>query len=106
MCVANIPHFKEVVTMSFKCEFFGFKSVELKGMGGMNEKAKKLVCEINDREDLGRDVVKSDWCYVAIPEIELELAPGTLGSMVTTVQGLLEKIHLNLSKQNPFMSRD
>jgi zinc finger protein len=33
MCVVNVPHFKEVVIMAFRCDFCGAKSNEVKGGG-------------------------------------------------------------------------
>ena len=42
--------------------------------------------------DLKRDLFKSETAGLAIPEIELELACGTLGGVYTTVEGILEKI--------------
>jgi zinc finger protein len=35
---------------------------------------------------------QSDSACVKVPELELELASGTLGGMVTTVEGLITKI--------------
>lgn len=35
---------------------------------------------------------QSDTASVIIPEIELELASGTLGGVVTTIEGLIMKI--------------
>ena len=37
-------------------------------------------------------MLQSDTASVAIPELELELAAGTLGGLVTTVEGLLTNI--------------
>lgn len=37
-------------------------------------------------------IFQSDTAGVEIPELELELAPGTLGGLVTTVEGLLRNI--------------
>lgn len=37
-------------------------------------------------------IYQSDSAGVEIPELELELASGTLGGMVTTVEGLITKI--------------
>lgn len=106
MCILNIPHFKEVVTMAFRCEYCGFKSVEVKGAGGMGEQAKRLTCVVKDVQDLQRDVVKSDLCSVLIPEIELELKSGTLGSKLTSIEGLLHSIYKNLKENNPFSEGD
>lgn len=35
---------------------------------------------------------QSDTASVKIPELELELASGTLGGVVTTIEGLITKI--------------
>jgi zinc finger protein len=43
---------------------------------------------------------------VEIPELELELDYGTLGGVLTTVEGLLEKIHDHLNDHNPFADSD
>ena len=49
---------------------------------------------------------KSDTTFFSIPELELELQPGTLGSVYTTVEGLVDKIHEHLSASNPFGDGD
>ena len=53
-----------------------------------------------------RDVFKSETCVVAIPELDFEMVPGSLGSMYTTVEGLLSKLIEALKKANPFGSGD
>ena len=59
-----------------------------------------------DAGDLSRDILKSDTAYVAIPELDLELAHGSLGSVYTTVEGCLEKIVASLRRGNPFQGGD
>lgn len=100
MCCANIPFFKEIIIMAFSCEFCGHKSTEIKQGGGINDHATKITFQVNGEEDLNRDVFKSDTTYFEIPELELELAPGTLGSVYTTVEGMLDKIHEHLMSTN------
>ena len=39
---------------------------------------------------------------MAIPEVDFAMAPGTLGGVYTTVEGLLDKIVTNLEDSNPF----
>lgn len=41
---------------------------------------------------MNRDVLKSDTALIEIPEIELEMGMGSLGSLLTTVEGLVVKI--------------
>jgi zinc finger protein len=61
---------------------------------------------VKTAEDLNRDIFKSDTTYFAIPELGLELQPGTLGSVYTTIEGLLDKIVEHLDSTNPFGKGD
>lgn len=92
MCCATIPFFKEIIIMAYSCDTCGLKSTEIKQGGGISEKASKITFHVQKMEDINRDVFKSDTCLVVIPEIDLELQPGTLGSVYTTVEGMLQKI--------------
>lgn len=38
------------------------------------------------------EIIQSDTASVSVPELELELTSGTLGGIVTTVEGLITKI--------------
>jgi zinc finger protein len=106
MCIATIPYFKEIIIMAFSCDFCGHKSTEIKQGGGISAKATKITFDVKTATDLNRDVFKSDTTYFEIPEIGLELQPGTLGSVYTTVEGLLDKIIDHLSDVNPFGKGD
>ena len=92
MCIATIPFFKEIIIMAFSCESCGHKSTEIKQGGGISEHATKIVFNVTSEDDLNRDIFKSDTCLFEIPELGLELQPGTLGSVYTTVEGLLDKV--------------
>lgn len=89
MCIANIPFFKEIIIMAFSCDTCGYRNTEIKNGGGISEKATKIVVKVMREKDLNRDIFKSDSCVLAIPEIDFAMAPGTLGSMYTTVEGLV-----------------
>lgn len=106
MCVASIPYFKEIIIMAFSCDYCGHRNSEIKQGGGISSKATKITFEVAKPVDLNRDVFKSDTTYFAIPELGLELQPGTLGSVYTTVEGLLDKIIEHLDDVNPFGSGD
>lgn len=90
----------------------------MKAGGAIPAKGKKVTVSVKDIRDLSRDVIKvwptiqthlqlittfqllktsklvfqSDTASVIIPEIDLELTSGTLGGIVTTVEGLVTKI--------------
>lgn len=92
--------------MAFSCDICGYKNTEIKTGGGIGPKARKMTFNIQKEEDMNRDIFKSDTCTLEIPEVELVLEPGTLGSLYTTVEGMLTKIHDQLEKDNPFKVGD
>ena len=106
MCVATIPFFKEIIIMAYTCDTCGHRSSEIKQGGGISDKASKITFKIEKPEDINRDVFKSDTAAVMIPEVDLELAAGTLGSVYTTVEGVLTKIADVLEESNPFGKGD
>lgn len=104
MCVINIPHFKEIIIMSYNCDKCGYKSNEIKaGSNGLiSDFGTKLILTVQNENDLTRDVIKSDTAGIEIPELELILEEGGMGGLYTTVQGLLLKIYNQLKEVNPF----
>ncbi|KAL7599082.1 hypothetical protein Lser_V15G22227 [Lactuca serriola] len=88
----EIPYFQEVIVMASTCDACGYRNSELKAGGAIPAKGKKVTLIVRNVNDLSRDVIKSDTASVKIPEIDLELAGGTLGGLVTTVEGL-ERVH-------------
>ncbi|CEG68084.1 hypothetical protein RMATCC62417_04409 [Rhizopus microsporus] len=106
MHVMEIPHFKEVVIMATNCEHCGYKSNEVKAGGPISDKGRKITLRMTDAEDLSRDILKSETCGLSIPEINLELTPGTLGGRFTTVEGLIRQVHDELRDRAPFIQGD
>lgn len=92
----DIPHFKETLIMCFKCDSCGYKSTEIKNGGAISPKGLRLTLRVENESDLKRDVLKSNTALLEVPEIGLELAPGTLGGFFTTIEGLLRKVHDSL----------
>ncbi|CAD8057016.1 unnamed protein product [Paramecium primaurelia] len=103
MCTVTIPHFKEILIMSFNCGFCGFKDTEVKATGEISKQGKIIELKFENEKDLCRDVFKSDTAKLIIPEIELELGTGTLGGVYSNVEGLLEQILTRLRDNNPFV---
>ncbi|ALC49477.1 Zpr1, partial [Drosophila busckii] len=89
MKLTNIPHFKEVVIMATVCEKCGHKTNEVKSGGGIEPQGVRFKVRIVDKEDLTRDVLKSETCSLAIPELDLDVGPHALCGRFTTVEGLL-----------------
>ncbi|OLL27073.1 Zinc finger protein zpr1 [Neolecta irregularis DAH-3] len=96
MKMVDIPHFKEVVLMSTTCDSCGYRSNEVKTGGAIPDKARKIILKVEDAEDLNRDILKAGFRLVEIPELGLDLHPGTLGGRFTTLEGLLKQVHSEL----------
>lgn len=62
----------------------------------------KITLEVSSVVDLERDVVKSETARVEIPELGLELEPGTLGNRYTTLGGLVSAITQDMSSAMMF----
>ncbi|KAG7662439.1 ZPR1 [[Candida] subhashii] len=92
MKTVNIPHFKDVIIMSTVCDHCGYKSNEVKTGGAIPEKGRRTTLKVTDPEDLARDILKSETCGLNIPELNLDLTPGTLGGRFTTIEGLLTQV--------------
>ncbi|XP_051125755.1 uncharacterized protein LOC127247782 [Andrographis paniculata] len=106
MFVTNIPYFQEVIVMASTCDSCGYRNSEVKPGGRIPDKGKRITVHVKNAKDLTRDVIKSDTASVRIPELELELASGTLGGLVTTVEGLISKISESLERVHGFTFGD
>ncbi|KAL8158910.1 hypothetical protein V2J09_000447 [Rumex salicifolius] len=105
-CETRIPYFQEVIVMASTCDSCGYRNSELKPGGKIPDKGKKVTVQVKNIKDLSRDVIKSDSAGVTIPELDLELAGGTLGGIVTTVEGLVTKICESLERVHGFTFGD
>ncbi|KAJ7717523.1 zf-ZPR1-domain-containing protein [Mycena maculata] len=94
-----IPYFKDVLIMSTNCDRCGYRDNEVKSGSAISEKGKRIVLKVEDREDLSRDILKSETAGLEIPEIELVLQHGTLGGRFTTLEGILEQVYEELSEK-------
>lgn len=56
-----------------------------------------------EQEDLSRDVIKSDTAKVSIPQLELHITTGSLGGLITTVEGLATSVQARLFIVNTFV---
>ena len=104
-CVCSIPYFKEIIISCFKCDVCGYKTTSVRGGGGISEKGTRLTLSVENEEDLNRDVFKSETSKIEIPELGFETGEGSLGSMFTTVEGIIDKICTQLL-DTPFTTGD
>jgi len=88
------------------CDHCGAKTNEVKSGGGIEEQGKRITLHVTDPTDLARDVLKSDTCSVAIPELEFEMGGMAVGGKFTTLEGLLTDLLDQVSKNSIFGGGD
>ncbi|GAA6010075.1 hypothetical protein JCM10207_007547 [Rhodosporidiobolus poonsookiae] len=99
MKTVDIPHFKDIILMSTNCHDCGYRDTEVKSGGAIAAKGRKITLKVEDSDDLSRDILKSETAGLLIPEIDLELNPGTLGGRFTTLEGLLNQVYEELDEK-------
>ena len=99
MKMVNIPHFKQVVIMSTVCDDCGYRSNEVKTGGEVPEQGRRITLQVRTKEDLLRDILKSESAVLLCPELQLRVEPGTMGGRFTTVEGILTQIRRDLRSQ-------
>ena len=92
--------------MSDACDGCGYRNSEVKGGGGVPPKGRRIELRVEKAEDLRRDVIKAETATIEIPELELEVTTGTLGGLITTVEGLVESVADTLKRTQGFALGD
>ena len=87
--------------MSFHCEECGFSNNEIQSGGVIQEKGLRVKVVISSERDLSRQVVKSDFATVTVPELELEIPPKGQKGEISTVEGILVRTVAALEQDQP-----
>ncbi|KAG2036008.1 ZPR1 zinc-finger domain-containing protein [Suillus americanus] len=95
----SIPYFKDTLIMSTNCDDCGYRDNEIKSGAAISELGKRITLKVEDKDDLSRDILKSDTSGLSIPEIDLVLQPGTLGGRFTTLEGILDQVYEELTEK-------
>lgn len=101
LLLTKIPHYKDIVLMSFECERCGYRNNEVQSGGKIMERGVKITVKIADRKDLDRRVVKSDYTGIKIPSLGFEIPAGSQKGEVTTIEGILERSIDGLEQDQP-----
>ena len=65
-----------------------------KALGSCKDTQHVHLAQVKEQADLSRDVIKSDTAEVAIPELDLHITTGSLGGLITTVEGLATSVQV------------
>ena len=97
MLLTVIPHFREVIVMAFDCSYCGFKNNEIQSASTVQELAIRMKLTIKNKNELSRQVVKSDRCIVKFVELEVEIQPSS--GNLTNVEGIIQKAIEEMSEK-------
>lgn len=106
MKVVDIPHFKEVIVMATTCDNCGYSTNDVRVGGAIEPKGVRISLKVTCKDDLSRDILKTETASLEIPELELKTEEGTLGGGFTTIDGILTQMADQLEKSNPFLVGD
>ena len=96
--MTKIPHFKEVVVTAFECPHCGYRNNEIQSASALADKGMKLTCLITDKKDLNRQIVRTEFASLQIPELDLELPANMKKSHLSTIEGVLRNTILDLNE--------
>lgn len=105
--LTSIPYYKDVAIMSFECTHCNTINNELQSVGEIQPKGVRYKVNCKEDEDLQRQIVKTEWSEIKIPEIEFEVKrqPG----LVTNIEGILDRTEAGMKQMlelNPDLDDD
>lgn len=94
-----MPFFRDIILESFECPHCYFKDNSVKSAGQIQEKGAKCTLEVENEEDLQRQVIRSDVSIFKVESLGIEMPKGE--SQLTNVEGVIQRIHESLSSEQP-----
>lgn len=86
----EIPHFEEVIQLTYLCEACGFRTSDLTIT--KEEEPARYELEVDSEEDLSTRVIRSSSGHFEIPELDIRAEPGQAAeAFVTNAEGLLDR---------------
>ena len=83
-----------MILSSFYCPHCNFRNSEIQPAGELQPKGVRYTFRSESKEDLNRQIVKSDTCALKIEEIDLEIPAGR--GQLTNVEGVLRMVEKDL----------
>lgn len=101
LLLTKIPHYKDVVLMSFECEHCGYQNNEIQSGGKIAEKGIRITLQVATPRDLNRQVVKSDYTGIRIPHLDFEIPAQSQKGEITTIEGIINRSISALEQDQP-----
>lgn len=94
-----MPFFRDIILESFECPHCYFKDNSVKSAGQIQERGCKCTLEVENEEDLQRQVIRSDVSIFKVESLGIEMPKGE--SQLTNVEGVIQRIFESLSSEQP-----
>ena len=86
----DIPHFREVLISSFECPHCGHRDNDVSFAGALADFGVRYELNVINNISFNRQVVKSEWATIRVPEAELEIPPAAQRASIKTIQGYFQ----------------
>ncbi|KAK5872019.1 hypothetical protein PBY51_012755 [Eleginops maclovinus] len=101
LLLTKIPFFKEVIVSSFNCDNCSWSNTEIQSAGRIQDQGVCYTLKVKTKQDLDREVVKSDGATTKIPELDFEIPPFTQKGALSTIEGLIDRAAAGLEQDQP-----
>ncbi|XP_026797601.3 zinc finger protein ZPR1 [Pangasianodon hypophthalmus] len=101
LLLTKIPFFREIIISSFTCSHCNWTNTEIQSAGRIQEQGVCYTLHLKTKEDMNREVVKTDSATIRIPELDFEIPAFTQKGSLSTVEGLLDRAVSGLEQDQP-----
>ncbi|XP_062450633.1 zinc finger protein ZPR1 [Rhea pennata] len=101
LLLTRVPFFKEIIVSSFACESCSWSNTEIQAAGRIQEQGVRYTLAVAARQDMNREVVKTDCATIRIPELDFEIPAFTQKGVLTTIEGIIDRAVAGLEQDQP-----
>ncbi|NWW19161.1 ZPR1 protein, partial [Falcunculus frontatus] len=101
LLLTRIPFFKEIIVSSFSCDSCSWSNTEIQSAGRIQEQGVRYTLAIASRQDMNREVVKTDCASARIPELDFEIPAFSQKGVLTTIEGIIDRAVAGLEQDQP-----
>ncbi|XP_071625191.1 zinc finger protein ZPR1 isoform X2 [Heliangelus exortis] len=101
LLLTRIPFFKEIIVSSFACDSCSWSNTEIQSAGRIQEQGVCYSLAVTSRQDMNREVVKTDSATARIPELDFEIPAFTQKGVLTTIEGIIDRALAGLEQDQP-----
>ncbi|XP_074832967.1 zinc finger protein ZPR1 isoform X1 [Carettochelys insculpta] len=101
LLLTKIPFFKEIIVSSFTCSSCAWSNTEIQSAGRIQEQGVRYTLMVTTRQDMNREVVKTDCATARIPELDFEIPAFSQKGALTTIEGIIDRAVAGLEQDQP-----